>query len=80
MARGAQEREVFHLNPSEKGWSLDREGGKRSLGTFATKAEGLAAGKERAKSSGLGQLIVHTKDGKIQTEYTYGKDPRNKPG
>jgi hypothetical protein len=73
MARGTKEREVFHLNPGEKGWSLEREGGKRSLGSFGTKAEALEAGKERAKKSGLGQLIVHT-------EYTYGKDPRNKPG
>lgn len=80
MARATAERETYHLLPGEAGWSLEREGGKRSLGRFETKAEAIEAGKKRAKSAPLGQLVIHKKDGTIQTEWTYGKDPRNKPG
>ena len=28
----------------------------------------------------LGQVVVHGKDGRIQTEYTYGADPRRSKG
>ena len=32
------------------------------------------------KESGLGQVIVHKQDGVIETEFTYGDDPRETPG
>ena len=49
-------------------------------GSFATKTKAVAAGKKQAKAGGLGQLVIHTKTGRIQTEHTYGADPRRSKG
>ena len=49
-------------------------------GHFKTKTEAVARGKELAKKPALGQLIVNKQDGKIQTEYTYGNDPKRSKG
>ena len=35
---------------------------------------------ELAREASLGQPRIKTADGKIQTEHTYGQDPRNIPG
>jgi uncharacterized protein DUF2188 len=70
-------RKVIHVvfKKNEGNWQL--RGGD---GTFATKTKAVTAGKKQAKAGGLGQLIIHTKVGGIQTEYTYGKDPRRSKG
>jgi len=44
------------------------------------KSDALDLAKDLAKNAGLGQVIVHGKDGVIQTEYTYGKDPEKTEG
>jgi uncharacterized protein DUF2188 len=49
-------------------------------GSFSTKTRAVAAGKKQAKAGGLGQLVIHTKVGGIQTEHTYGSDPRRSKG
>ena len=49
-------------------------------GSFSTKTRAVAAGKKQAKAGALGQLVIHTKVGGIQTEYTYGADPRRSKG
>jgi hypothetical protein len=64
---------VFKKNQGQ--WLL-----RGGTGSFATKLKAVAAGKKQAKAGGLGQLIIHTKVGGIQTEYTYGADPRRSKG
>jgi hypothetical protein len=63
---------------------FDKSGGKWALrggdGTFSTKTRAVAAGKKQAKAGGLGQLVIHKKTGGIQTEHTYGSDPRRSKG
>jgi Uncharacterized protein conserved in bacteria (DUF2188) len=61
----------------EGGWTLQGNGGGQ---TFKTKDQALRAGRRRAKSAELGQLVVMGRDGRIQTEFTYGKDPRRSKG
>lgn len=74
-------RVTYHVVPKESGgWQLKKEGAKRAVQSFDRKAEAVAFGKDKAKSHALGQLIVHKKDGTIQTEYTYGADPRKTKG
>ncbi len=70
-------RKVIHVvfKKNEGKWLL-----RGGAGSFATKAKAVAAGKKQAKAGGLGQLIIHTKIGGIQTEYTYGADPRRSRG
>ena len=64
---------VFEKNSGK--WLL--RGGE---GKFSTKTRAIAAGKKQAKAGGLGQIIIHKKTGGIQTEYTYGADPRRSKG
>jgi hypothetical protein len=70
-------RKVIHVvfKKNEGNWQLRGGDGK-----FSTKTKAVAAGKKQAKAGGLGQLIIHTKVGGIQTEHTYGSDPRRSKG
>ena len=77
----AAERAVYHVTPSPKGgWQLLKEGNARPVKKFERKVDAVAAGKILAKKPALGQIIIHKQDGKIQTEYTYGDDPRRSKG
>lgn len=74
-------RQVYSVLPSAKGgWDVKREGGARASSHHGTKSAAVQDARARAKSAELGQVRVHGQDGKIQTEWTYGKDPRDKRG
>ncbi len=69
-------RKTYHVTPSSNGdWKVKAEGNTRASGLHDTKVDALEQAKILAKSHTLGQVVVHGTDGKIQTEYTYGKDP-----
>jgi Uncharacterized protein conserved in bacteria (DUF2188) len=80
MAAGR--RNVYHVSFDEKenGWILKAEGGRKVGGPYATKGEALADAKQGVKAVALGQIVIHGRDGKIQTEHTYGHDPRRRRG
>ncbi len=65
----------IHVVKDGDNWKNLRAGSERASSVHGTKADALDRAKELAKSHPLGQVVVHGKDGKIQTEYTYGKDP-----
>jgi hypothetical protein len=66
----------IHVTPTGKGdWKVKRENASKAAGVYEDKADALKDAKKSAKSVPLGQVIVHGRDGKIQTEHTYGKDP-----
>jgi hypothetical protein len=77
-------RYVVHLvhRNEDDAWHLERAG--NALGTFETKIDAENAGKSKCKAvyerRMNSQLIVHRKDGSIETEYTYGHDPESSPG
>ena len=70
-------RKVIHVvfRKSEGKWEL--RGGD---GSFSTKTKAVSAGKKQARAGGNGQIIIHKKTGGIQTEHTYGSDPRRSKG
>lgn len=69
-------RKVYHVTPHGDGdWKVKAEGSKRAADIIENKAEAVERAIELAKSNPLGQVKIHGQDGKIQTEYTYGKDP-----
>ena len=77
----AKKRDVYHVTPSSNGgWNVKKEGNQRASGHYDRKTDAIARGKELAKKSALGQIKIHKQDGKIQTEYTYGNDPRSSKG
>jgi hypothetical protein len=74
------ERKVYHVNPSGRSWKVEREGGSRPEAVSEDKDQAIERARELATSGELGQVIIHRQDGTIEKEYTYGKDPRSKPG
>ena len=73
-------RNAYHVTPRPSAWGVLRAGAARAGSVHGSKAEAIARAKELARRSALGQVIVHGRSGGIQTEYTYGKDPRRFAG
>ena len=74
-------RKVLHVVPSKKGgWDVEQEGKPMPVSHHNLKDRAIEKGREEAKKSELGQLKIHKQNGIIQTEYTYGKDPRKYKG
>jgi len=70
-------RKVVHVTPDgDGGWNVKSAGAEKAAANFENKAEAIDRAKEIAKNASLGQVKIHGMDRKIQTEYTYGKDPR----
>lgn len=68
-------RKVYHVTYNEDCWQVKAEGNKRATHTFEKKEDAIPFGRQVASTGEAGQLIIHRKDGEIQTEYTYGNDP-----
>jgi len=69
-------RSKFHVVPSKKGgWNIKKEGQNRASKHFDRKQDAVKWGREKAKQEKPSQIIIHKKDGKIQSEHTYKKDP-----
>jgi hypothetical protein len=70
-------RTKYHVTrvPGTQDWRVKREGAKRADSIHQDKFDAVARGREVARGTLPGQLIIHGRDGKIQTEQTYGSDP-----
>ena len=73
-------RQSYHVVFGKKDatWKVKHSG--KIIHTGSTKTDVLSEAKNLAKKNELGQVVVHGKDGVIQTEYTYGKDPKKTKG
>jgi hypothetical protein len=81
VKRKTKMRKVYHVVPApEKGWLVKEEKNKNPSARADRKTDAVKRAKELAKKAKLGQVIVHKKNGQIQTEYTYGDDPRSTKG
>jgi hypothetical protein len=70
----------YHVIPDRRGgWRVEGEKSKRASSWHDTKEQAVERGRGLAKARN-GQLIVHTMDGAIEIEYTYGHDPASRPG
>jgi hypothetical protein len=68
-------RKVYHVIPDGYSWKVKSEGSKRAVKTFDHKKNAVDFGREIAKNQPLAQVKIHKKDGTIQEERTYRKDP-----
>ncbi|MEW6203635.1 MAG: DUF2188 domain-containing protein [bacterium] len=74
-------RKVVHVTSRNEGkWAVKIQRSQRAFGVYENKPEAIQVAKHIAKNAPLGQVIVHKRGGKIQTEYTYRKDPEKYPG
>ena len=76
----ASNRTVYHVVPNSSGeeWLITQENGDYRQ-QFRTKEAAVAAAKERARGQEPSQVKVHTADGNMEYESTYGDDPRRTP-
>jgi hypothetical protein len=77
-----QKRKVFHSSLTKTGWVVKEGGEVVSRHTNQKVAETAArkAGRQAHDRGGLGQVVLHKRDGTIREERTYGKDPERTPG
>jgi hypothetical protein len=74
-------RKVYHVTKSPEGdWKGKLVGAARASVTADTKAEAVSRTVELARESQLAQVVIHKETGGIQSECTYGADPRRFPG
>jgi hypothetical protein len=73
-------RTVYHLTPYVNGWQVKQEGSDEREVLVDDKERAMQLAREQAKQHELSQVIVHKRDGTIEEEFTYGKDPRDIPG
>ena len=83
--RSQTKRQVFEVEPRDHHrFALQREKSQRASRVFDTKrqavSEGVHRGRQIEEEGGLAQLRIKGKDGRVQEERTYGKDPRRYPG
>ena len=78
MLRGDDDvakRVTYTVAPDGDRWKVSKRGGSRASGTFDKKQDAVSRGRELAKAQERGKLVIKKKNGRIQTEYTYGDDP-----
>ena len=77
-----QTRKVFHSSLTKTGWVVTEGGETVSRHSNQKGAETAArkAGRKTQAEGGLGQAVLHKRDGMIREERTYGKDPERTPG
>ena len=64
-----------HITPNKSGgWKVKGEGNSRATVITDTKAEAIKIGREIAKNQNS-ELVIHGKDGKIQSKDSHGNDP-----
>ena len=77
-----QKRAVFHSSLTKQdGWVVTADGETVSRHDNQKLAEMAArkAGRKAYEKGGLGQAVLHKRDGTIREERTYGKDPERTP-
>ena len=68
-------RKVWDIEPrGRQGWAVQREGASRADSLHETRDAAMSRAVELAKGAG-GQLRIKGRDGRIQSERTYGNDP-----
>jgi len=69
-------RKVYHVTPGGDGdWKVKREQTDRADSVHENKQDAIDRARELATSGGLGQVVIHDREGKIQSERSYGRDP-----
>jgi hypothetical protein len=68
-------RNVYHVTYNNNQWEVNKVGNDKSSRVHDTKKEAVDSAKQLAKNQEPSQIVIHKKDGKIQEERTYSKDP-----
>lgn len=74
-------RTKYRVTPTGDGnWRVKRDGAIRADSIHPNKIDAVDRGRELGRNQQLGQVVIHRRDGTIETEHTYGADPRRHVG
>jgi len=71
----ASRKRVWVSPDGHGGWNVKTQGAQKAAANYEDKIDAVSKAKTMAKNAPLGQVIIQKKDGVIQTEHTYKKDP-----
>jgi hypothetical protein len=74
------ERKIYHVTPVGDAWGVRRPRRKRADSIHMFKSEAIERAKRLARAAAFGQVKVHGRNGRIQTEHTYKEDSRRTRG
>lgn len=74
----ARQRLMVSPAQGKGGWTLSIDGTGQN--TYRTKDEAVKAGASKGRKNGHAQLVIKGRNGRIQSERTYGADPRRSKG
>lgn len=60
------QRTVYHVAPSDQGWTLQREGDMHSWKFYATKYQAVQEAEREAAAHAASELIIHNDDGRVE--------------
>jgi hypothetical protein len=78
MTMAARQRLTVSPAKGKDGWTLAITGSGES--TYRTKDQAVKAGASKGRQNGHAQLVIKGRDGRIQSQRTYGADPRQSRG
>lgn len=65
------------VEPREDGrWAAQRRGSERASAVTENKSTAINQARRLAQQHQLSQVVIMNGNGRIEREYTYGKDPR----
>jgi hypothetical protein len=74
-------RVVYVVEPRDGGkWAAQRRGSERAATVQENKSPAISEARRLAQKHPLSQVVIMNENGRIEREYTYGKDPRRFPG
>jgi hypothetical protein len=73
----ARQRMTVSPAQGKGGWTLSIDGAEN---TYRTKEQAVKAGASKGRQNGNAQLVIKGRNGRIQSERTYGGDPRRSKG
>lgn len=69
----SKSRSTIHVVPNNGNWSVKKGG--QIISNHRKKDNAIQSGTSTAKKQRPAQVVIHKKNGQIQTEHTYGNDP-----
>lgn len=73
----ARESTVYAVVPDpDGGWDVRKQGAAPASAHYDTKERAVSRAVELARAEDLARVVVHRRDGTVESEETYGNDPR----
>lgn len=75
----AKRKEHHVVSNKDGGWDIKKGGGQRSIKHFDKKADAVSHARRISKNQGS-ELVIHGRDGRIQSSDSHGHDPHPPKG